>query len=421
VPKLLSWHIYSSCYVSLGWIWARGFQLPQDRTIRPGLRPNTRERAHVSWWKLLKLRSKDPEVRLRTLKTFDLAEAGDSKLTALVIQSLKDENVQVCCEAAKVLGGSKNLAAADSLIPLLWTSSAELRQAAADALGKLRNPESIEPLKRMLRTPNPQDRASAGAALRALGWVPATPEEEALFEVAIGNTRAAALKGEAALEPLVSELHHDTSFARRSAAEALEGVKDPRRIQPLIAAVNDPDPTVQVSAIHALSAEDGPVIINTLVKRLRHPESCVRQAAAEVLAKRNNPELVPHFLGLINDSSFEVRLATVKYLSQFAHPEITQGLLRLLGDKDSDVRLAAVKALGASAEPMAVEGLVLALVDEEQAIRQAAEGALYQINPCWAFSEAAQRAAARLEALLGSAAPWVRSTISQLLTKLREA
>jgi hypothetical protein len=68
-----------------------------------------------------------------------------------------------------------------------------------------------------------------------------------------------------------------------------------------------------------------------------------------------------------------------------------------------------------------MEGLVLALVDEERGIRQAAEGALDQINPCWPYCEASQRAASRLEASLEAAAPWVRSAISQLIAKLRAA
>jgi hypothetical protein len=58
-------------------------------------------------------------------------------------------------------------------------------------------------------------------------------------------------------------------------------------------------------------------------------------------------------------------------------------------------------------------------VDEERTIRQAAELALAQIDPAWPQSEAAQRAGARLEASINNSPSWVRSTISQVLAKLR--
>src|SRR5581483_2992990 len=83
----------------------------------------------MSWWKHLKLRSKDPQVRLRTLETFDLAEVPDPKGLALVIDSLTDEDTQVRCAAAKVLGASKDPAAAEWLVPLLSSDCGPLRQA----------------------------------------------------------------------------------------------------------------------------------------------------------------------------------------------------------------------------------------------------------------------------------------------------
>ena len=377
--------------------------------------------AAMIWWQHLKLKSKDPQVRLKAIQALGAHDGDDPKTIELLTARLTDADPAVRCAAAKVLGDGKNASAAELLIPLLSDPNSGTRQEAAAALGHLGDPAAIDPLIKLLKHSNPQDRGSAGVALRALAWVPATPEEQALFEVAVGNARAAALQGKAALDPLISELTHDTSFARRSAAEALEGLKDPRRVKPLLQAAKDPDPTVRVSAIHALAAEQEQPVINTLLRALRDHEACVRLAAAQVLAKRDNPDFVPHFFSLLHDSHFDVRLAAVHYLSRFRHEQITQALVALLVDRDSDVRLAAVTGLAGSDHSAAVEGLVVALVDEERAIREAAQRALDQINPDWPHSEAAQRARQHLENLMNSCPAWVHSAISQVLARLRSA
>jgi len=373
------------------------------------------------WWNSLKLRSRNPEVRRHAIEGLHVGRgsSANSRVFEVLAAGLNDDDLKVRCAAATVLGDLNDERGVDLLIPLLSSTSPDLRQTAAVALGHLRDPRAIDPLVQMLRSANPQDRAKAGAALRDLGWTPINTDDHALFEVAIGNARAAAFRGEAAVDPLVSELRHDTSFARRSAAAALEAVQDPRRVQPLLTAIRDADPSVRVTAIHALASEDSKPVVDAVLKALRDSEACVRLAAAQVLAKRDTPDFVPAFFSLVADSNFEVRLACIQYLGRFAHPQITEALAKFLTDRDSDVRLAAAKALGASRDPAAIEALVIALVDEERAIRQSAESSLNAIDPNWPHSEAAQRAAARLEAWIGTCPAWVRSSISQVLTKLR--
>jgi len=155
-----------------------------------------------------------------------------------------------------------------------------------------------------------------------------------------------------------------------------------------------------------------------LLERFRDPEPCVRLAAAEVLAKRVDPTLAPEFLRLLKDRSFEVRLSAVRFLGRIPDPAIAEALLPLLADSDSDVRQATALALGTIGEPAAIEALVLILTDEERAVRQTAEAALDRIDPNWACSEAAQRAAPMLEAALNDSRGWVRSAVSQVLARL---
>jgi HEAT repeat protein len=143
-------------------------------------------------------------------------------------------------------------------------------------------------------------------------------------------------------------------------------------------------------------------------------------AAAQVLSRRcDTPP--DHFVPLLQDASFEVRLLAVQFLGQVPHPQIAEYLLPLLSDSDSDVRQATATALGRTGSPSAVEGLVLALADEERLVRAMAERALEQIDSNWPLSEAAQRAAVTLQALLEVRPPWVRSAIQQVLGKIGTA
>jgi HEAT repeat protein len=272
-----------------------------------------------------------------------------------------------------------------------------------------------------LHDPSSSVRQSAALALERLGWRPSNIEEQASFDVALGNTRAAALKGQAAVNPLLSELGDQTESLRRAAAEALEGVDDPRRVQPLLQAAADPEPNVRVSAIHALAKAGGEQVMRVLVQRLRDPDCHVRLAAALVLGKRDNPEFVPQFIALLNDSYYEVRLTAVQFLGRVRQPQSVEALVPRLKDSDSDVRLATTKALGEIGSPGGIEALVLALIDDERTVRHQAGLSLDQIDANWPQSEHAQRACAALERSLDGRPAWVRASACEVINKLRRS
>ena len=377
------------------------------------------DKVQMDWWNNLRLKSKDPRTRRKAIESLDPERGLEPSMVEALAASLDDEESQVRAAAAKVLGAVQSERSMELLIPRLRDGSPEVRCAAAAALGRLGDGRAASPVAAALKDVSPEVRQSAAVALRSLGWRASNDEEQALFEVALGNTRAAAFIGRAAVNPLVSELDHDTSSVRRAAAEALEGVEDPRRVQPLLAAITDTEPTVRVSAIHALNNAGGEQVTRALFRALRDPEPHVRLAAAVVLARRENADLVPEFLRLLNDSHFEVRLTAVQFLGRARQPHTVEALLPRLGDKDSDVRLATARALGEIGSPTAIETLVLALIDDESAVRHAAELSLNQIDHTWAQSEAAQRACLALQGSMNRRPAWVRAAASELIGKLR--
>ena len=269
----------------------------------------------------------------------------------------------------------------------------------------------------MLSDPSSDAREAAASALRQLGWKPSTKEDLARFEIALGNTPAAVSIGEAAVDPLLADLTHETSFHRRAAAEALRELNDPRKIAPLLEALKDSDPTVRVSTIHSLGSVASEHVMAEILKLFRDRDPHVRLAAAQVMARRNDSPPA-HFMCLLEDKSFEVRLAAVQFLGRIRNPQVAELLLPLLSDTDVDVRQATAAALGTLGNPSAIEALVISLTDEDKMVRRAAERSLDQLDPTWTGSAAAQHARAQLEGLADSRPPWVRSDILQVLSRI---
>jgi HEAT repeat protein len=268
----------------------------------------------------------------------------------------------------------------------------------------------------MLTDPSAEVREATAKSLRRLGWKPSTNQELAGFESALGKTRVAAGSRASALDDVLDELKDDTSF-RRAAMEAKEA-NDPSKIAPLLQSLNDPDPSVRVSAITSLETELDETVTMELLKKFRDHDKNVRLVAAQVLARRPQPPAA-HFLPLLKDENFEIRAAAVHFLGRLVHPALADRLIPLLTDKDNDVRHATAKVLGEMGAPEAIESLVIALADEDKLVRAAAEYSLQQIDPDWAQTTSALRAANELETFLDLRPAWVRSAIIHMLEKIR--
>src|ERR1051326_2173764 len=141
------------------------------------------------WLNNLRLKSKSPEARRKVLEA--LEGAADPRTRELLGASLADEDPQVRCAAVKAIERANFEQTVPSLISALQDPTSAVRAAAASGLGRLGDSRASAPLAKALKDPNDQVRACAGGALRTLAWKPGTAEEQALFEVALGNPRAA--------------------------------------------------------------------------------------------------------------------------------------------------------------------------------------------------------------------------------------
>jgi ParB family chromosome partitioning protein len=247
-------------------------------------------------------------------------------------------------------------------------------------LGRPGNLSSANALVGSLRDPDAAVRSAAAGALRTIGWKPATKEELAWFEIALGNTPAAVSASGGPSEAVNTEPGQDTAFHRRLAAEALREKNNPVRINSLLAAVRGNDSLARVSAVHDLGEINDPRITQEILKLFRDRDAEVRLVAAQTLAERNDSRAAD-FVGLLQDKSYEVRLAAVQFLGRIRHQQIVEVLVPLLSDENALVRQTTAKALGLIGQACAIEALEVSLRDEDEHVRYTVEQALEQIDP----------------------------------------
>jgi len=147
--------------------------------------------------------------------------------------------------------------AVEPLIACLHDPDSRVRAAAADSLGKAKDPRALAPLTSALRDTSPGVQQSASQALGEIAGPAVEPLIDALRDPtwSVRNSAAAGLgrtKDPRAVEPLIATLKDQDSAVRRSAAEALGQFQDPRAVEPLRAARKDPDPDVRLFAGDAL-------------------------------------------------------------------------------------------------------------------------------------------------------------------------
>jgi HEAT repeat protein len=370
-------------------------------------------------WHRIRIRTGDTKARLKAIQA--LGNGSRERAVKPLFRCLSDPDARVRATAAKVLGQLQSERAFELLLEALKDPRHEVRRAAASALRYQGDSRACGALAGMLRDADYHVRSAVAAALRRLGWKPATDEERALLEVSSGSAHSATFAGHAAVTPLLETLQHQTGEMRRSAADALSFVNDPRAYEPLLNAANDPDPTVRVSAIHALGKAPPQPAISALLQLLaRDADTRVRLAAVQVLVTQPGSGRLPLLLDLLRDSHFEIRQMAATALGKSGNLSLASALVPLLNDPDHDVRLHVAKALSELGSPLAIEGLVIALADEEKSVRQTAEAALYWIDPGWGQSQAARAVAGRLAQLLETRPEWVRASAKPLLAKLQE-
>ena len=128
-------------------------------------------------------------------------------------------------------------------------------------------------------------------------------KDDFVVEDAIG---ALELKGEEAVDPLISALSHRKKNIRLHAANLLGAIGDEKAIQPLILTLRDNNKLVRREASTSLSRM-GPAAVDPLIEVLDDPDWRVRGAAAWALGNLNDEKAIPALEKLLDDESGYVK------------------------------------------------------------------------------------------------------------------
>ncbi|HSL47180.1 MAG TPA: HEAT repeat domain-containing protein [Anaerolineales bacterium] len=235
-----------------------------------------------------------------------------------LIEQLHSSDWTARCDAARLLGQSRDPRAVDALLPDLNDPDWRVRRNAAQALGALRDSRAVDPLIQALKDRTMTVRQRAVVALGRIKDIRALP---ALIEILLENKResydaAKAIRkfGKKALPELVKafertdnqqlmilliEMKYEGAFdlsfrllqsheptTRLRVVAELGKIGNKRAIPPLTGLLNDNDPLIQSEAIRSLgkvgATESIPVLLELLKDdELYGPQSSIYHAVTE--------------------------------------------------------------------------------------------------------------------------------------------
>lgn len=208
-----------------------------------------------------------------------------------------------------------------AIIGRLRDEDADVRRAAAEALGRLQHPSAIRPLIRSLEDEDPEVRASA---LNALGnferGVPAGPIRELLTS--------------------------PDADVRSEAAQILGNMQDRGSIGALTALLGDANTDVRLEALEALDDMEAPIDESVIGRALEDRAEDIRQTAAGMAGERRMTGLVPALIRMLGDTMTEVRQSAAEALTEM-RTDASHGALRMaITHPDAKVRRIAIEYMG---------------------------------------------------------------------------
>jgi HEAT repeat protein len=266
---------------------------------------------------IAQLSAEDLEVRRSAAVA--LGRIGDSRATAALVNTLRDEPVTI--DAANALGQIGDPEAVDGLLQLIGSEDASIRQAVLGALNSVIPPSMAERIIPLLHDPDPNVRESA---VKIAGY--------------FGYPEAAGALVELSRDP--------NERVRCAAIEHLPFVVEEQAFDVLARALKEETPNVRAAAARALGNLDAPQVAGQLIEGLSDDNVWVRYFSARALGRLRSEDSIEALEKLIAKDEFNhVRIAALDSLGQIGGHRVAEIIGALIEDADPDVARAAQVAL----------------------------------------------------------------------------
>jgi len=344
-----------------------------------------------------------------------LGVLGEESAIEPLIERLRDEDIDVCVDAAMALGNIGAKAAIPSLVESLENdNSGEVCTVVAESLNKIGGKEAIDALLKVaaerpegLEWDDDWDTwwDVQREAVKGLGRCGDERAVDTLLSIIndeeqqdIENEILAALSQipGRGIEAIITRLKDQDSWPknRRRAAKALGLVDSPDATRTLGRTLQDKEPEVRAEAALALANLGAEQYLNALILLLRDPEQEVRKAVIKAVTlmienTSGSEELQKQLLPMLIDPSSEVRASlfnamTATVTSKPLSEESLQLVLASLNDENFNCASAACTLLGHNGDPAAIPELINLLGDRSKysMVRREAALSLGKIGQC---------------------------------------
>ena len=308
-----------------------------------------------------------------------------SGVTALLVEQLHAEDLEVRRAAAVALGRIGDSAATISLIEVLDEDDSDQTIAVVNALAKIGDQRAFDALLALTGHSDAAVRQAVIGALNSLGSREMPARIIPLLSDPEPNVRESAAKiagyfGYPECADLLLERCHDPDErVRRAAIEHLPFLQDERVIDTLVHSLQRETPRVRASAASALAHVEGPQVRPLLISALNDDDSWVRYFAARALGTRKFGESLETLEQVVQtDSSTHVRIAALEALGQIGGERAATIAAAYVESNDSDLANSAIVALGSIDHPAAIEPLLKSLRSPHAERRRQAAAALGQ-------------------------------------------
>jgi HEAT repeat protein len=254
------------------------------------------------------LASQDPIARRVAAR--EIADVGPARGGPLVMRALADTDVEVRLVAAQSAVRLRVAPATEAVLPWLGDRDARVKKAACEVARALPDPgRAVPQLARALGDGDAEVRAAAADALGSQ----ASPD---------------------AVAPLLGKLDDASPNVRIQIARALARLVDGRAVVPLAGKVQDSVPEVRQAVARALGELGDARATQALLLQLRDNSSEVRVEALGALGRLRAPDAASAIAPLAADRNIAIRLAAMTALGRIATPDAVRALVALLGQGD---------------------------------------------------------------------------------------